>query len=52
MAGLLGGAAIRAEASTNSSSPSLNAGQLADSSTPDKHSCKGKGGCATDGSKS
>ena len=45
MAGLLGGAAIRAEASTNNSNPSLNAGQLADSSTPDKHGCKGQNSC-------
>ncbi len=45
MAGLLGGAALRAEASAGSSNPSLNAGQLADNTTPDKHSCKGQNSC-------
>jgi hypothetical protein len=49
MAGLLGGAAIRAEASTNNSNPSLNAGQLADSSTAGQHSCAGKNSCKGQG---
>lgn len=47
MAGLLGGAAIRAEASTTPSNPSLNAGQptLSGTPVPDKHSCKGQNSC-------
>ncbi len=46
MAGLLGGAAIRAEASTASSSnPSFNAGQMDGTPIPDKHSCKGQNTC-------
>ncbi len=49
MAGLLGGAALRAEASTNSSNPSLGAGQLADDSSAAKHSCKGQNSCKGQG---
>ena len=56
-AGLLGGTTARLNAQTVSghsdATASANAGVLVAQSTPDlpKHSCKGKGACATDGSK-
>ena len=58
-AGLLGGTTARLNAqpvsghSDATPSTSANAGVLVAQNTPDlpKHSCKGKGACATDGSK-
>ncbi len=50
MAGLLGGAAIRAEAATaNSSSSTFGAGTLADDTDAGKHSCAGKNSCKGQG---
>ena len=50
MAGMLGGAAIRAQAATNNSSnPTLSAGQLADDTDSAKHGCKGQNSCKGQG---
>ena len=56
-AGLLGGTTVRMNAQTaqpnNAPATTAHAGVLIAQDKPDlpKHSCKGKGGCATDGSK-
>jgi hypothetical protein len=49
MAGLLGGAAIRAQAATGNFTSPVQAGLLADDSTPAKHSCKGQNSCKGQG---